>query len=167
MVVKKLDRDFIEIFNEMKDDIYRLVYSYMKNTYDTDDIIQNVFIKLYNQFHLLNDDEHIKRWLIRVSINECKSHFLSSWRKKIIPLDNKFDDEFMTQETLYGDNDILQAVLTLPKKYRIVVHLYYYEDYKIAEIAEVLKIKETTIQTQLQRAREKLKNILKEDFDYE
>lgn len=153
-----MDRDFLEIFNEMKDDIYRLVYNYMKNSYDTDDIVQNVFIKLYKQLPSLNDNEHIRRWLIRVAINECKSHFLSGWSNKIVPLAEDFPMPEMPNE----EDNVLQAILALPRKYRIVVHLYYYEEYKISEIAKVLKIKETAIQTQLQRAREKLKNILKE-----
>jgi RNA polymerase sigma-70 factor (ECF subfamily) len=98
-----------------------------------------------------------------VAINECKSHFLSSWRKKTVPIDNGL----LLEDTMVSDNDVLQAILALPQKYRIVVHLYYYEEYKISEIAEILKIKETTIQTQLQRAREKLKNTLRRYFDYE
>jgi RNA polymerase sigma-70 factor (ECF subfamily) len=148
--------DFLEIFNETKDDIYRLVFRYMKNNHDTDDIVQNVFVKLYKQLGRLKTREHAKRWLIRVAVNECKNHFKSSWVNKIIPFEEHIDEV----EPQNSNDDVLQAILELPQKYRVVVHLYYYGDYSIKEIAELLKIKESAIQTQLGRAREKLKTIL-------
>jgi RNA polymerase sigma-70 factor (ECF subfamily) len=157
-----MGRRFLEIFNETKDDVYRLVYSYMRNGYDTDDVVQNVFVKLYRQLPRLNDDEHIKRWLVWVAINECKSHFLSSWRKKTRPID-EIDEDLRAPESPGADSGVLRAVLALPQKYRAVVHLYYYEQYSVREIAQALKIKESAVQTRLQRAREKLRNALKEE----
>jgi RNA polymerase sigma-70 factor (ECF subfamily) len=140
------------------------VFSYTKNTHDTDDIVQNVFVKLYKQIEYLSDFQHAKRWLIRVAVNECKNLFKSSWFNKIVELDEHLPES----EGQLDNDDILPFILELPQKYRIVVHLYYYEEYSVREIAELLKIKETTIQTQLQRAREKLKTILEtEGFDYE
>ena len=158
-----MEKQFIRIFNLFKNDVYRLSYSYTKNISDSDDITQNVFVKLYKHNEVLElDDISIKKWLFKVTINECKSLLLSSWKKKIIPFTEK------EENTLYAkinDNNILDQVMQLPKKYRLVIFLYYYENYSTKEISEVLNITITNVQTMLSRAREKLKKIIREDED--
>ena len=155
-----MDKKFIRIFNLYKNDIYRLAYSYTKNISDSDDITQNTFIKLYNHIDILhNQDQDIKKWLIKVAINECKTFLLSSWKKKNIAFTEKEEN---TLSTTLPNNDLLEAILQLPKKYRTIIFLYYYEDYKIKEISEILNLSVTNIQTILSRARKKLKEILKE-----
>ncbi len=155
-----MDKQFVRIFHLYKNDIYRLAYSYTKNISDSDDITQSTFIKLYNHYEMLyNKDQDIKKWLIKVAINECKTFLLSSWKKKTIAFTEK--EENISSTTL-PNNDILEAILQLPKKYRTIIFLYYYEEYKIKEIAEILNLSVTNIQTILSRAREKLKEILKE-----
>lgn len=158
-----LEKQFIRIFNLFKNDIYRLAYSYTKNISDSDDITQNVFVKLYKHKEVLElDDISIKKWLFKVTINECKTLLLSFWKKKIIPFTEK------EENTLYAkinDNSILDQVMQLPKKYRIVIFLYYYENYNTKEISEILNITITNVQTMLSRARNKLKNIIEEDND--
>lgn len=156
-----MEKQFIRIFNLFKNDVYRLSYSYTKNISDSDDITQNVFVKLYKHNEVLElDDISIKKWLFKVTINECKSLLLSSWKKKIIPFTEK------EENTLYAkinDNNILDQVMQLPKKYRLVIFLYYYENYSTKEISEVLNITITNVQTMLSRARDKLKSIIRED----
>lgn len=158
-----MEKQFIRIFNLFKNDVYRLSYSYTKNISDSDDITQNVFVKLYKHNEVLElDDISIKKWLFKVTINECKSLLLSSWKKKIIPFTEK------EENTLYAkvnENSILEQVMQLPKKYRLVIFLYYYENYKTKEISEILNITITNVQTMLSRAREKLKKIIREDED--
>ena len=158
-----MEKQFIRIFNLLKNDIYRLAYSYTKNISDSDDITQNVFVKLYKHKEVLElDDISIKKWLFKVTINECKTLLLSSWKKKIIPFTEK------EENTLYAkinDNSILDQVMQLPKKYRLVIFLYYYENYNTKEISEILNITITNVQTMLSRARNKLKNIIEEDND--
>ena len=150
-----LDKQFIRVFDLYKNDIYRLVYSYTKNKSDSDDITQNIFIKLYNHNEILRrQDEDIKKWLIKVAINECKTFLLSSWKKKIIAFVEKQEN---TLSITLPNNDLLEAILQLPKRYRIIIFLYYYEDYKIKEISEMLNLSITNIQTILSRARKKLK----------
>ena len=153
-----MEERFLELFNLYKNDIYRFIYSYTKNLYDADDILQSVFIKLYkhqNLFNKLNDE--IKKLLIKVSINECKNLFLSFWRKNV-----SFDYNDNISYSNQNDN-IMPFILKLPTKYRTIIFLYYYEGYKIDEIAHILNLSSTNIQTILYRAREKLKEMLKED----
>lgn len=133
-----MDKQFIRVFDLYKNDIYRLVYSYTKNKSDSDDITQNIFIKLYNHNEILRrQDEDIKKWLIKVAINECKTFLLSSWKKKIIAFVEKQEN---TLSITLPNNDLLEAILQLPKRYRIIIFLYYYEDYKIKEISEMLNL---------------------------
>ena len=161
-----MDKEYIEIFRLFKNDVFRLAFSYTKNIADAEDVTQDVFIKLYHNFYLFKDKEHLKKWLMRVTINQCKTLFLSAWKRKILPITDQEENTFY--ETLeIENNEILDAILKLPKKYRLVIHLYYYENYKISEITGILNIKETTIQTQLSRARSLLKDLLKEEWNYE
>ena len=154
-----MDNQFLRIFNLYKNDIYRLAYSITKNTYDTDDIVQTVFIKLYNNKIINKDDKEIKRWLIKVTINECKTIFLSSWKRRIVSLTEKHENIKYEK-----DNDnLLNEINKLSKKERIVIFLYYYEGYKVKEIANLLEKSETNIQTILYRARKSLKDILEEE----
>ncbi|MBQ8519359.1 MAG: sigma-70 family RNA polymerase sigma factor [Agathobacter sp.] len=141
--------------------VYRAAYQYCGNKSDAEDVVQNTFIKLLQEKKDFESEEYLKRWLIRVAVNEAKNISMSFWKKRISSLeDNQVEKtyEFHSNE----QSDLYEAVMHLPAKYRIVVHLYYFEDYSTKEIAEILKIKETTVQTQLMRARGKLKEMLKE-----
>lgn len=154
-----MDKQFIRIFNLYKNDIYRLAYSYTKNISDSDDITQNTFIKLYNHIGILNNQEQdIKNGLLKLLLMNVKL-FYYHLGKKIIAFTEKEEN---TLSTTLTDNYLLEAILQLPKKYRTIIFLYYYEDYKIKEISEILNISVTNIQTILSRARKKLKEILKE-----
>ena len=143
-----MNDEFIKIFNLYKNDVYRLAYSYTKNKSDTDDIAQNVFIKLYKRKDILKlDNDDIKKWLFKVTINECKSLFLSHWRIKVSD----------------SNNDLLDVIANLNKKERIIVFLHYYEGYKIKEIAEMMKLSEVNVKVLLSRTRKKLKNMMEGD----
>ena len=153
-----METRFIEIFTLWKNDVYRLAYSYTKNIQDTEDIVQNVFIKLYKHPLILNKDNiEVKKWLLKVTVNECKNLIISAWKKKIIPLTEK---EANKEVITFDENSIMPELLKLPRKYRLVIYLYYYELYKLKEIAQILNISETNARTILARAREKLKIIL-------
>lgn len=156
-----MEEKFIEIFNLYKNDIYRLSFSYTKNISDSDDIVQNVFVKLFRHQELFDKDLiEIKKWLVRVTINECKTLLLSSQKRKIV---SKSEEHEKFSAILNDDNHVLSEIFELPKKYRVVIYLYYYEEYKVKEISKLLKISETNVQTRLSRAREKLRKILKEE----
>ena len=155
-----MDDEYTRIFNLFKNDVYRLAFSYTKNYLESDDIVQSVFIKLYKNFDRFEDDICIKKWLTRVTINECKTLFLSAWKRKMFPITEKEENIAIDKEK-QKDIGLIASLFQLPKKYRIVLFLFYYEDYKIKEIAEILNIKESTIKTRLSRGRTLLKDVLK------
>lgn len=139
------------------DTVYRVALSNCKNSADAQDVVQNTFVKLLKSDIDFKDDEHIKRWLIKVTVNECRSMWRSFWRRNVDYIEEIVKEpEFDTEEK----SELYYAVMELPQKYRSVVHLYYYEDYSVKEISEILDIKETTIQTRLMRARKMLKQQL-------
>lgn len=157
-----MDKRFLKIYNLYKNNLLRLAYSYTRDKQIAEDITQNVFIKFYNSKKVFINDNHIKNWLIRVTINECKDYNSSFWEKNVYFLSG--------QEQIGNKNNDLKiknVVLGLPTKYSVIIYLYYYEGYKIKEIAKILKMNESTIKTNLSRARQKLKEILKEEWDNE
>jgi len=144
------------------DMIFRVAFNYLKSHCDADDITQNVLMKLYNSDKAFESDAHVKHWLIRVTINECKRAFLSPWRR-VEPIEEHADTlSFETPE----QSEIFDLIMKMPTKYRIAILLYYYEDYSTEEIAQILKIPVSTVKTHLKRAREKLKNTILEVQDY-
>ena len=140
------------------DTVFRLALNYVKNGADADDVTQNVFLKLLKEPKPFESDDHVRYWLIRVTINECKKALRSPWRSA-----ENFEDyagklSFVTPE----HSELFYAVMGLPKKYRIPIYLYYYEEYSTEEIAVMLKIPQATVCTQLKRGREMLRKILQE-----
>lgn len=140
--------------------VFRVAYSYCKNQSDAEDIMQNTFLKLLQGNYEFCDEEHLKKWLIRVAINEAKNVRVSFWKRKVVPI-SSCEEKGVSFDTL-EQSMLFEAVRELTEKYRVVIHLYYYEGYAIKEIADILGIKETTVQTQLMRARGKLKERLGE-----
>ncbi len=141
------------------DCIYRVAMNGCKNSADAEDVVQTVFLKLWESNMSFTDDEHAKRWLIRVAINECYSLWRSPWRRRVGSL------EELTQEPIFSTpekSELYYAVKEMPIKYRQVVYLYYFEGYSVKETAEILKVSETAVQTRLLRARKQLKDRLKE-----
>jgi len=132
--------------------IYRLALSMLKNKDDSEDVYQDVIIKFCKHYEDLKDEEHEKAWLIRVTINRCKSLLRLSWFKNRDELDENIPHLDKVKD------DVYYAVSELPLKYRTVIYLFYYEEYKISEIAKILNEKESTIKSQLSRARAMLKN---------
>ena len=137
--------------------LLRAAFSVLRNTADAQDAAQEAFLKLLQKRPAFHDAEHEKAWLIRVTVNTAKNMLKTANRTE--PLEKY--DAFVYQE----HSETLNAVLSLPLKYRTVIHLYYYEGYSIKEIAAILEIPEATAGTQLARGREKLKTILKGEDD--
>ena len=157
------DEHFTYIAQRYMDTVFRVAFSYMKSRADADDITQNVLLKLYRYEGDFQSEAHLKNWLIRVTINECKSAVRSLWRKTEDLEDYVNSLAMPTQD----HSDLLEAVMALPKKYRVAIYLYYYEGYSTAEMAGLLSLPEATVRTHLARARAKLKTILTEAEPYD
>ena len=150
------DEQFTSCARRYMDTIFRVACNYMKSRTDADDITQNVLLKLYNADKVFESDDHMKHWLIRVTINECKKTLIAPWRHTE-PISDYADSlQFTSQE----HSDLFDTVMELPKKYRMVIFLHYYEDYSTEEISKLLRIPKATVCTHLSRGRERLKAIL-------
>lgn len=154
----------IERFNELyqlyNDDVYRLSYSYLLNEQDAEDVIQKVYIKLYNNKKILMlSNNEVKRWLFKVCINESKDILKSPWRKLKSSITNDIKDEKVKNDTL------LESLNNINSYYRIPLYLYYYEGYSIKEIAVQLKKSESAIKMRLFRAKEALKKEMGENIN--
>lgn len=139
--------------------LFAVAFNVCKNREDAEEVVQDAFI----QYHLkrldFQSEEHIRAWLIRVTINKAKNAARTFWWRHRTSLEETmaaltFDDQ--ESERLF------EAVKALPQKYRIVVHLFYYEDYSVHEMAELLSLSESNVKTRLSRARAMLRDTLKE-----
>ena len=157
-----MDREAFEKYvHEYTTDVYRVAIANCGNAQDAEDVTQNTFTKLFVSECDWTDDEHVKRWLVRVAVNESLTLMRSSWKRRraavtLEELYGKKEPSF----TLKERSDLFYAVRELPPKYRAVVHLYYYEEYSVREIADIMGISETAVQTRMQRARNLLKKKL-------
>ncbi|MBE6902653.1 MAG: sigma-70 family RNA polymerase sigma factor [Ruminococcaceae bacterium] len=148
--------------------VYRIAFSRLGSAHDAEDITQDVFLKYYRADLTYNDEEHRKAWLIRCAINCTKTLVTSAWfrhRASDEGLENMAEDALSSDSNLDAierRNSVLQAVMQLPEKYRTVIHLFYYEDMSVAQISAATGIRETTVKSQLSRARDMLKPLLKE-----
>ena len=149
-----------EIVEKYFNTVYRLALSQTKNIADAEDITQDVFLRFMQYEKPFSSFEHIKAWLIRVTINRSRRLFASVWHKRTEALSEEIP--FDTPEK----SDVYYAVLELPQKYRAVIHLFYYEDMSVAEISKTIGKNESTIKSQLHRAREMLRTKLKGEYDY-
>ena len=152
-----------EIFERYCDAVYRLAYSYLKNAADAEDVVQDVFVKRMQCSKKFRDEEHEKAWLLRTAINKSKNHLKSGWIKRTVPLNETDDSEI--DDSMNEKNQVMEAVLSLPEKYRTVIHLFYYNGYSIKEIADIVGKKPATVGTLLARGRALLKEMMIGGFD--
>ncbi|MBR0366481.1 MAG: sigma-70 family RNA polymerase sigma factor [Clostridia bacterium] len=151
----------IEKYGDM---ILRLSYTYMKNLPDAEDAAQDVFLKLIELLPEFNGAEHEKAWIIRVTINTCKNKLRFFGIRRSVPIE---DIDIPVYDKHDENTEVFAAVMALPEKYRTVIHLYYYEEYSTPEIAHITGRKESSIRSDLHRARARLKDVLKEGYDFE
>ena len=154
----RTDKEIAEIYERHSQTVYRVCFAYMKNPMDTEDAVQETFYRLISKNPILESEEHEKAWLIRTATNICKDELKHWWRRH-----ENIDDhhELQSEETIHTD-DVFQAVMELPDKYKTVIYLYYYEGYNSAEIAKILRKPKATIRYHLHEARNLLKERLGE-----
>lgn len=145
------------VVEEYSSSLLRAAYSLLKNREDSEDAVQETFLRYMEKAPVFTSREHEKAWLLRVAVNISKNHLSSAWFRKRTDL--KEDIPALEQE----EKEVLESVLKLPAKYRTVIHLYYYEGYSLSEISQILRSPLSTVTTRLSRARKKLAILLKED----
>ena len=155
------DEQFTHLVRRYIDTVFRVALNYVRNPADAEDITQTVFEKLLREKKPFEGDDHVRNWLIRVTVNECKKLMRSPWRRV------ETIEDYLTAVAFDNpaQSELYRAVMGLPRKYRMAIYLHYYEGYSTREIGEILRIPKNTVCSHLKRARELLKQELQEAND--
>lgn len=146
-----------ELARRYQDSVYHAAFSVCRNQQDAEDAMQDTFLAYYRTSRDFDSEEHIRAWLLRTAINKGHDLTRSFWRRNRQSLEEYADTLVFEEET---DGDLFRAVMALPEKYRVVIHLFYYEDYSAKEIAGILRVSEGAVKVRLHRGRSMLKETL-------
>ena len=144
-----------ELIRAHQDTLYRTALAILGDPQEAEDAVQDAFLRCWEKAPEFESGEHAKAWLLRVTVNGCKSRLRAPWRRRTAPL----LDTYPAAEP--EEREVLEAVQALPPRDRAVVHLYYCEGYQTAEIAAMTGQREGTVRSRLSRARAKLRDLLK------
>jgi len=151
-----------DAFGRYGDHVFSAAFSILQNQEDADDVVQDTFLRYLTAKKEYESEEHIRAWLIRVAINRARDVQASFWRRNR----TTWEDYMETLEfSEPADRTLFETVMGLPEKYRVVIHLFYYEEYSIPEIATILKLREGTVKSQLSRGRMLLKQTMMEEWN--
>ncbi len=153
-------RESVDVLvDKYKNNLFVIAFNVCKNAHDAEDVVQDTFIQYLSINKHFETIEHIRAWLIRVAINKAKNKNMAFFRRNTVPIEDYIETlTFENEES----SEIFAAVMNLPEKYRVVIHLFYYEDYSVKEIADILKISVSNVKVRLSRGRLLLKNTLTE-----
>lgn len=155
-------RELEEVYGRNVDAVYRVCFSFLRNTADTEDMVQETFIKFMRNGVSYDDPRHERAWLIVAASNACKSLLRRKWRKDT----DIYDCDLPAREDMTPERiAVIDAVARLPQDYKTAIYMYYYEGYRTPEIARALHIPEATVRKRLSRARGLLKTELGGDSD--
>lgn len=157
-----VNNDLDSLYVTYGDMVYRLALVRTRSTADAEDVVQEVFLRCLKNCPTFESAEHQKAWLLKVTVNCSKSLLGSAFRRHAVPEDAAGELVADSQE---ADPTVYDAVLRLPEKYRTAIHLYYYEDYAVREIAALMRTSESTVKSWLHRARGMLKEALGGDYE--
>lgn len=144
-----------QVIVRQSDTVYKLAFAQLRNRSDADDVYQEVFLRYVKKAPAFESAEHERAWFLRVTLNCCKRLWASPWRRHSVPLEESIQVD--TPE----DHYLAEELKKLPKKYGAVLHLFYWEDMTVEEIAELLGLRSGTVRSRLSRGREKLRDNLK------
>ncbi|WP_232050932.1 RNA polymerase sigma factor [Arabiibacter massiliensis] len=150
--------------------VYRLALNQTRSPQDADDVAQDVFLRLHKDRTAFQDDEHLKAWLIRTTINRCNELRRSAWARRVVPTEDAGLERAMTctpPAARLMESDVWDAVGRLPDGMRLIVHLHYFEGYPLDEVARMTRCNPATVRTRLHRARKRLKLDLEEEARHE
>ena len=149
---------------QYRDRLFAAAFQVCGNAADAEDAAQEALLRYHLSDKEFENQEHIRAWLLRVAVNWAKNISRSFWRRNTLPLEEYMETlEFDCQES----REIFREVMALPEKYRLVIHLYYYEDYSVQEIGRILGIRVSNVKVRLSRGRQMLKATLQEVWDDE
>lgn len=151
-------QNFEALAAEHRDMIYRIALNQLRSIPDAEDVMQEVLLKLYLHKGSFDTPDHAKHWLIRVTLNHCRSIWRSPWKRNV-PIEELSRTIGFTEQK---DSDLFQAVMELPESSRTVLYLFYYEDLTVKQIAQLMNLSVSTVTTRLYRARKRLKYDLTE-----
>lgn len=154
------ENEYILAIKRNSQRLFVIAFSYLQNKDDAEDALQNTFLKLWKTDTVFNDTEHMDKWLTRVCINECKNYHRQIFKKQC-SIEESFDISTFDE---YFNIDLFNAISSLQKKERLCIMLFYYDDMTTSDISKALGIKESTIKSILRRSREKLKQILGDEW---
>lgn len=152
------EQQFTDAAERYLDMVYRIALNWFRSPADAEDAAQNAMLRLWQTDTEFRREEHLRYWLVRTTLNECKRISGHPWRKRTVSLEN-------CPELVFSDparQTLFQEVMELPMKYRLPLYLYYYEGYSVDEVGEMLRLKASTVQTRLARGRAKLRTQLEE-----
>jgi len=144
-------RQLEEAYDACGPAVYRLAMVYLGRPADAEDVTQETFVRLLCRAPAFADEEHRRRWLLRVAANLCRDQLRGFWRKRVTELDDALP------AAPAEEREAARAVMALPEQYRLPIHLHYYEGYSVAEIAGILKLGQSAVKMRLKRGREMLK----------
>lgn len=151
----RTDEEIMDIYNRQVDTVYRVCFSFMKTRTDTEDMVQETFLRLMSSGTEFQSEKHEKAWLIVTASNLCKDALRRAWQKH-----TSIDDLPEIPQDGPEWNPVLEAILALPADQKTAVYMYYYEGYSSAEIAKAMRCRQGTIRSRLSRARQALKKDL-------
>ena len=158
--LQRTGKEIADVYDRQVDTVYRICFSYMKNTADTEDMVQETFLRLLSSSVDFVSQEHERAWLIVTASNLCKDTLKKWWRKT----ENIEDPSLGLNQPPYEIDEVLDVILRLPQNQKCVVYMYYYEGYSTADIAAYLRCPQVTVRSRLSRARKNLKTMLGGDF---
>ena len=151
-----------QAYAKYADRVFAAAFSVCRDRADADDVTQDTFMRYLTHGQDFRSEEHVKAWLLRVAVNRARDLARSFWRRNRAPWEETMAELAFDEP---ADGRLFEAVMGLPEKYRIAVHLHYYEGYTVAEMAHLLSVREGTVKSWLTRARTLLKNILMEEWN--
>ena len=148
-----------ELIRAHQDTLYRAALAILGDAQEAEDAVQDAFLRCWEKAPDFESGEHAKAWLLRVTVNGCKSRLRAPWRRRTAPL---LESHPAADEE---EQAVLEVIQSLPPKDRAALHLYYYEGYQTAEIAAMTGWREGTVRSRLARARDKLRELLKGEWE--
>jgi len=150
------------LIEKYKNNIYAIAFNVCKNAQDAEDVVQDTFIRYLSRKQDFETEQHIRAWLIRVAINNAKNKNNTFFRRNTLPLERYMETLTFESSESY---ELFETVMKLSEKYRIVIHLFYYENYSVNEIADILKLSVSNVKVRLSRGRMLLRETLKEVWE--